>query len=57
MKYAFPIGLMIVVIVYTVLNYVSGKIPTTNFLVYMAILVLPLVNTLRLLYRQWRENR
>ena len=57
MKYAFPIGLMIVVIVYTVLNYVSGKIPTTNFLVYMAILVLPLVNILRLLYRQWRENR
>lgn len=56
MKYAFPIGLMIVVLAYTVMNFVSGKIPMVNFLVYMAILGIPLVNIIRILIRQRRDQ-
>ena len=54
MKYAFPIGLMITVMAYTVMNFVGGKIPVVNFLVYMAILGIPLVSLFGILIRQWR---
>ena len=46
--------LMLAVVVYTILNYRSGRIDQTQLIVYLVLLGLPLANMLRLMI-QGRE--
>ena len=55
-KALLSILLILAVIGYTVMNYLSGKTETTAFLVFMAILCLPLVNMINILIQQLREK-
>ena len=58
-SFAKPLGtiaLMLVVIGYTIFNYVHGKIELPMFIVSMAILCLPLINMVNLLIQEWKKK-
>jgi len=47
---------MAAVIGYTIFNYVSGRIDTMYFFVFMAILCIPLLNMINILIREWKNK-
>jgi len=47
---------MVAVIGYTIFNYVSGRIDTMYFFVFMAILCIPLLNMINILIREWKNK-
>lgn len=55
-KALLSILLILAIIAYTVMNYVSGKTDTTMFIVCMAVLCLPLMNMINILIRQWKDR-
>ena len=44
------------VLVYTVSNYLRGELPTLTFLVYMAVLCIPVMNIVSITIRQWKDR-
>jgi hypothetical protein len=56
MKKVLVILLMLAVIVYTVLNYRSGRIDRTYMAVCLVLLGLPMVNMIRLMIQDWKEK-
>ena len=56
MRKVLVILLMLAVIVYTVLNYRSGRIDRTYMAVCLVLLGLPMVNMIRLMIQDWKEK-
>ena len=47
---------MLAALVYTVINYLSGKIDTMFLLVCFAILGIPMMNMINILIRDWKNK-
>ncbi len=56
LKKLLVILLILAVMVYTFLNYRSGRIDQTYLIIYLAILGLPLVNMIRLMIQDQKEK-
>ena len=55
-KAALTILVMVAVLVYTVLNYVNGKIDLTYFLVFVVVLGIPLCNMVNILIKELKSK-
>ena len=47
---------VIAVMAYTVINYAKGNTPQGTFLVYMILLLIPFMNMLNILIREWKKR-
>ena len=56
MKAILTIVTMLMVMGYTVWNYVSGKTDLVMFLVCMAIMGIPMVNMINILIEEWKKK-
>ena len=56
MKAILTIVTMLMVMGYTVCNYVSGKTDLVMFLVCMAIMGIPMVNMINILIEEWKKK-
>lgn len=50
------IVLLVAVLVYTVINYVTGKTSLVFFLICVLALAVPLLKMLSILYQQWKNR-
>ena len=55
-KALLSIVLILAVIGYTVMNFIAGKTPLLTFVIFMAILCVPLVNMINILIQQLRDK-
>ena len=56
LKSILTIAAILAVLGFTVFNYLNGKISLTYFMVYVAILVLPMVNIVNLLIQELKKK-
>ena len=56
-KTILTVVLILAVMAYTGYNYWIGKTDQQMFVVSMIVLAVPLVNIIRILIRQWKEDR